>query len=150
MFRVGQIHTYIRIYSVCTVMWAGKSPYIRSYTVYIHSSGQPYLCVISLSNCRVGQNHVYSVYIRYFWQGNYQTYGHIQCIYTVLANPKHWHVRQSYGRPSWQASTSKMVLTSDLHRQVKSNVIKMAMETLRPFHTLAAMPLWNCSDPFTH
>jgi len=45
--------------------------------------------VISLSNCRVGQNHVYSVYIRYFWQGNYQTYGHIQCIYTVLANPKH-------------------------------------------------------------
>jgi hypothetical protein len=26
------------------------------------------------------------VYIRYFWQGNHQTYGHIRCIYTVLAN----------------------------------------------------------------
>jgi len=27
------------------------------------------------------------VYIRYFWQGNYQIYGHIRFIYTVLANP---------------------------------------------------------------
>jgi hypothetical protein len=24
---------------------------------------------------RVGQNHVYTVYIRYFWQGNHQIYG---------------------------------------------------------------------------
>jgi hypothetical protein len=36
---------------------------------------------------RVGQNHMYSVNIRYFWQGNHQIYGHIRCIYTVLANP---------------------------------------------------------------
>jgi len=35
---------------------------------------------------RVGQNHIYTVYIRYFWQGNHQIYGHIRCIYTVLAN----------------------------------------------------------------
>jgi len=27
------------------------------------------------------------VYIRYFWQVNHQIYGHIRCIYTVLANP---------------------------------------------------------------
>jgi hypothetical protein len=33
--------------------------------------------------------HIYTVYIRYFWQGNHQTYGHIRCIYTVLANPTH-------------------------------------------------------------
>jgi hypothetical protein len=38
---------------------------------------------------RVGQNHIYTVYIRYFWQGNYQIYGHIRCMYTVLANPTH-------------------------------------------------------------
>jgi hypothetical protein len=37
---------------------------------------------------RVGQNHIYTVYIRYFWLGNHQIYGHIRCIYTVLANPK--------------------------------------------------------------
>jgi hypothetical protein len=36
---------------------------------------------------RVGQNHLYTVYIRYFWQGNHQIYGNIRCIYTVLANP---------------------------------------------------------------
>jgi hypothetical protein len=38
---------------------------------------------------RVGQNHIYTVYIRYFWQGNHQMYGRIRCIYTVLANPAH-------------------------------------------------------------
>ena len=29
------------------------------------------------------------MYIWYFWQGNHHTYGHIRCIYTVLANPKY-------------------------------------------------------------
>ena len=46
---------------------------------------------------RVGQNIV--LYIRWiygnFWQGNHQIYGHIRCIYTVLANmntrPTHTH-----------------------------------------------------------
>jgi len=33
--------------------------------------------------------YIYTVYIRYFWQGNHQIYGHIRCIYTVLANPLH-------------------------------------------------------------
>jgi len=37
--------------------------------------------------CRVGQNHIYTVCIQYFWQGIYHIYGHIRCIYTVLANP---------------------------------------------------------------
>ena len=37
---------------------------------------------------RVGQNHIYTMYIRYFWQGNHHTYGHIRCVYTVLANPR--------------------------------------------------------------
>jgi hypothetical protein len=27
------------------------------------------------------------VYTRYFWQGNHWSYGHIRCVYTVLANP---------------------------------------------------------------
>jgi len=33
---------------------------------------------------RVGQNHAY---IRYFWQENRRTYGHIRCLYMVLDNP---------------------------------------------------------------
>jgi hypothetical protein len=36
---------------------------------------------------RVGHNYIFTVYIRYFWQRNHQMYGHIRCIYTVLANP---------------------------------------------------------------
>ena len=35
---------------------------------------------------RFGQNHIYTVHIRYFWQENNQIYGHIWCIYTVLAH----------------------------------------------------------------
>jgi len=38
---------------------------------------------------RVGQNHIYTVCIWYFWQGNHQIYDHIRCIYTVLANPNY-------------------------------------------------------------
>jgi hypothetical protein len=30
---------------------------------------------------RVGQNPIYTVYIRHFWQGNHQMYGHIRCIH---------------------------------------------------------------------
>jgi hypothetical protein len=48
-----------------------------------------YMLNLLLNMSRVGQNHIYTVYIRYFWQGNHQIYGHIRCIYTVLANPKH-------------------------------------------------------------
>ena len=54
--------------------------------------GQNHICAwvqIGFNMCRVGQNHIYTVYIRYFWQGNHQIYGHIRCIYTVLANPKY-------------------------------------------------------------
>jgi hypothetical protein len=39
--------------------------------------------------CRVGQNHICTVYIRCFWQGNHQLYGHIRGIYTVLVNSNH-------------------------------------------------------------
>ena len=39
--------------------------------------------------CRVGQNHIYTVYVRHFWQKNRHIYGHIRRIYTVLANPTH-------------------------------------------------------------
>ena len=38
---------------------------------------------------RDGLNRTYAVYTRYFWQRNHETYGHIRCIYTVLANPTH-------------------------------------------------------------
>ena len=44
--RVGKNHIYI--YGLYTVFLAGKATNIRSYTVYIDGSGQPYLfpCVL--------------------------------------------------------------------------------------------------------
>jgi len=52
--RVGQNHTFIGIYSVHTVFLAGKSPYIRSYTVHIYGSGQPYLLVLNRAKSPAG------------------------------------------------------------------------------------------------
>jgi len=109
---VGLARTiYIYIYGVYTVFLTGKSPNIRSYTVYLYGSSQPYWCDLimcftsdfeswhrgtyfscaescdTLLVCRVGQSHIHTVCIRYSWQGNFQIYGQIQCIYMVLANP---------------------------------------------------------------
>jgi hypothetical protein len=35
----------------------------------------------------LGQSHKCTVYIQCFWQGNLQIYGHIRCIYAILASP---------------------------------------------------------------
>jgi len=57
---------------------------------------------------RVGQNHIYTVYIRYFWQGNHQIYGYIRCIYTVLANPTYTvYTYTALASPSNIASTAR-------------------------------------------
>jgi hypothetical protein len=56
-------------------------------------------CIIS----RVGQNHIYTVYIRYFWLGNHQIYSVYIRIYTVLADPTdrspccHIQMQAAYG-----------------------------------------------------
>jgi len=52
-----------------------------------HENNSNKLCKPWKQFNRVGQNHIYTVYIRYFWQGNHPLYVHIRCIYTVLANP---------------------------------------------------------------
>jgi hypothetical protein len=41
--------------------------------------------------------YLYTVYIRYFKQGNHHTCGHIRCVYTVLANPIDISVRMFFG-----------------------------------------------------
>ena len=60
----------------------------RQIKLYSALDSNTHACLKLLSIvCRVGQDHIYMVYIRYFWQGNHQIYGHVWCIYTVLANP---------------------------------------------------------------
>jgi len=57
MFRVGQNHTYIRMYSVYTVLLAGSLPHIRSYTVCIYGTLSREITI-------------------------HNTYGHIRCAFT--------------------------------------------------------------------
>ena len=75
------LHIHHNVTGVC-VCW--PSPHI-CLTAYI------YIIMWLGFVCRVGQNHIYTVYLRRFWQGNHQIYCHIRCIYTVLANPTHTH-----------------------------------------------------------
>ena len=68
IIRVGQNYTFIGIYGVHTVFLAGKSPYIRSYTVQIYDSGQPYICTVYVVNvlqvsCRTS-SLMYGAYAR--------------------------------------------------------------------------------------
>ena len=43
-------------------------------------------CTPYTEMCKVGQDHIYTVYIRYFWQGNHQLYGLVRCIYTIYGS----------------------------------------------------------------
>jgi len=79
---------------------------------------------------RVGQNHIYTMYIRYFWQGNHHTYGHIRCVYTVLANPRQGASSkscQSRDTISFSASCLKIqpILDPHLWRKALHIIIKI-------------------------
>ena len=75
----------------------------------------------------VGQNHMYTVYIRYFLQGFHQIYGHIRRIYTVLANQyPHVHINHTggaLGRKSTQAHNQAHIhRRRDIHRHTQTYV----------------------------
>jgi len=79
--------------NACCFWWLECLAMCVCVCVYVHAcQGVPF-CGLRSSPpsfmCRVGQNHIYTVHIRYFWPGNYHIYGHIRCIYTVLADPIH-------------------------------------------------------------
>jgi len=57
---------------------------------------------------------IYTVYIRYFWQGNHRIYGHIRCIYTVLANPSHV-IRMFVPACSWPWTSFKKYQSYTVH-----------------------------------
>ena len=81
----------------------------------------------STHTTRVGQNHIY---IRYFWLGNQQIYGHIRCIYTVLANPTYnrtssYNSTLSYITPwAWhQLTLSLCVGVTTAHQHLQSQIV---------------------------
>ena len=71
------------------------SSYDKDYSVSAHVCVYVFVCMcVCVCVCithmyRAGQNREYSVYIRYIYQGNHQIYGHMRCVYTVLANLTH-------------------------------------------------------------
>jgi hypothetical protein len=106
--RVGQNRIFAPYMPVCLVISLPNIPY--THRIYMVLANPKYAwcstrCISESTRhtCRVGQNHVYTVYIQYFWQKvytvyiqyfwqkNHQIYGHIRCVYTVLANPTHMH-----------------------------------------------------------
>ena len=60
---------------------------------------------------RVGQSHIYTVYIQYYLQGNYRIYGHIQTVY-YGAYSRFWpnilisHCSLGYHLGSWRSLAS--------------------------------------------
>jgi len=79
---------------ICTCLWVYVPAAWARVRVHIHVHACVCTCLCclvsqlrllrrrkNLSMCRFGQIHVYTVSIRFFWQGIHQIYGHIQCLY---------------------------------------------------------------------
>jgi hypothetical protein len=83
--RTPRLCLQVHMCPVCACVWmAYRLPFRRclsSCRWSIHNQAYRDRCVM----IRVGQDHIYTVYKRYFWQGNHQIYGLIRCIFTILA-----------------------------------------------------------------
>jgi len=55
---------------------------------------------------------IYTVHIRCFWQGDHHIYGHIRCIYTVLANPI--YMRCIYGTSGREITIYTVIYVADI------------------------------------
>jgi hypothetical protein len=90
-------HMHAAIICMLLCVWHMSLPRLSSHTSHHHAEAWQHVEVRSSMwssdrscvKARVGQNHIYTytVYIRYFWQGYHQIYGHIRCTYTALAYP---------------------------------------------------------------
>jgi len=88
-----QIYVYLRwctcacrpsLYQVCRVAQNYMFIYMYVYLRWCTCACRPSPYQV----CRVGQKPIYTVYIRYDWQGNHQIYGtYTVHIFTVLASP---------------------------------------------------------------
>ena len=74
---------YMIIHGVYLYIYIRFWPTLSSCNMYVKGQCRGNSCMMV---CRVGQNHIYTVYIRRFWQGNHQIYGRTRRVYTVLAN----------------------------------------------------------------
>ena len=103
--------------------------HIHTYT-HVHTHTQTH-------TQRVGQNHIYTVYTRCFWQGNHQINCHVRCIYTVLANPAHTHI--TYKHVPMQLTQS---CTCNLHNHAQLTHSQV-IEALRAGTTVPGYEVQN-------
>jgi len=69
------------IYGVYVQFWPTLHIHANTWHILLKHGGVP-------SHIhRVGQHLIYTVHVRYVWQGKHRMYGHVRCICTVLANP---------------------------------------------------------------
>jgi len=113
------IYIYIYIYGLHTVLLAGKSPNIRSCTVYMHSSGQPY----TSRNIMWLSLPAYSVFFLLVQVGRHETHQGTLCVglartiyiyglHTVLLAGKPPNIRSCtvYIHGSGQPYTSRNIM----------------------------------------
>jgi hypothetical protein len=89
--RTHTHHMYIySVYMAPTAArrWGTHTHTISIYTLYIWHPPLHAGEARTQGLCRVGQNHIYTVYVRHFRQENHQIYGCIRYMYTALANPR--------------------------------------------------------------
>ena len=107
-FGQGIHKAYGHIRCIYTTFLSGKTQSIRSHTVYIYD-----IFVREYTKHTV----VYGVYIRHFCQGKNKAYGHIRCIYTVLAN-------HDYNEPRSYGMLLLQIIISNIIHQPASNHLK--------------------------
>jgi len=96
------------LHSIAVALWTGSLAGNLACMISAYKLGLYWHPLLhSIVDKAWGRTHIYTVYIRYFWQGNHQIYGHIRCIYTVLANP----MDEAWGRTQAFAHG-----TNQLHR----------------------------------
>jgi len=103
VYRVGQNH--FCTYSAHTVCLAGKSPNIRSYTVYIYGSGHP---IYTVHIYNVLANPIYTLHIYNVLANPIYTVH----IYNVLANPIYIRCIYTMFWPTLPVYKNHVILTS--------------------------------------
>ena len=58
----------------------------QAYAVHDHQPYCMYVCTC-LGSAKIIHSYAFTLYVRYFQQGNIYRHGLIRCVYTVLANP---------------------------------------------------------------
>jgi len=95
---------------------------------------------------RVGPNHIYNMH-GVFWRGNHRKYGHVWCVYTVLATPTY-----CFDMMAWEPPYAIHTHTHTLRWPVMVNVLRCLERGAAILHSKGATLLlrgfsgWLCAS----